>query len=151
MKCNICEIESEEGLLLWGQGFACSENCAQIAALRRKNFHDELDAEKLTDKPDNLRTHDFSLKLAVKWLRSLSDSDRKTLTESNPVMLVPEVIVLDFKKNILRNLHHEYYSSVEHHGVDRLFSSGTYCLRRSVPKEEIIRAAQKAELLEVTL
>lgn len=101
--------------------------------------------------PVDLETHDFerwSLKFAVKWLRSLSESDRKKIASGNPLMLAPEELALDFKERILRHLHPAYHSDVEHRGHARMFSGGTYCLRQPVPKEKIIEAAQKAELIE---
>ena len=151
MKCNICEREADKDSLIFGQAlFVCSEDCYQIALARQKKYHDELDAEEYSKMPDKLETHDFerwSLKFAVKWLRSLSAADRKKFGNDNPIMLMPEELALEFKERILRHLHPAYHSEVEYRGHDRLFSGGTYCLRQPVPKEKIIEAAQKANLI----
>jgi len=133
-----------------GQGFACSEDCQQIANGRRKAFIDELKAEPINTMPEQLETHDFerwSLKFAVHFLDGLSDGDRKRLARSNPIFLSPEHLALDFKERIISHLHKAYVSDVEHRGHDRMFSSGTYCFRQPVPAEKIIEACRKAQLI----
>ena len=150
MKCEICNADAENGLLILGQGFVCSEDCAQIGQARLNKYLDELDSEELLDMPDQFETKDFErwcLKLAIKWLKSLSAKDRKFLRKSNPMFLLPGQLALYFKEQILQNLHPAYHSEIYHQGHDRLFSRGTYCLRQHVPKEIIIEAAQKADLL----
>jgi hypothetical protein len=150
MKCNICGHEATKGSIIFGSGFVCSEDCAQIARSGRKKFHDELNSEELCEMPDKLETQDFerwTLKFAVQYLQSISDADREVIANGNPIMLIPEELALDFKARILRHLHPAYHSNIQNRGHDRLFSDGTYCLRQPVPKEKIIEAAKKAQLI----
>jgi hypothetical protein len=150
MKCKICNADAENGLLILGEGFVCSEDCAQISQARHEKYLNELDSEELLDMPDQFETKDFErwcLKCAMNWLRNLSAKDRKFLGKSNPMLLLPGQLALYFKEQILQNLHPAYHSEINHHGHDRFFSRGTYCLRQPVPKAKIIEAAQKADLL----
>lgn len=150
MKCDICNTEAENGSMIFGQGFACSKDCAQIARGRRKAIHDELSAEPIGQMPEVLETADFerwALKFAVIWLRGLSKADRKKLGGNNPMMLIPEELALDFKDRIIRHLHPAYISEVETRGHARLFHGGTYCFRQAVPAEKIVEAARKADLI----
>lgn len=136
--------------MVWGQGFVCSEDCGQIAQSRRQAVHDELLAEPLGQMPEALSTGDFerwAFKLALHFLKSLSEKDRAKITKANPIFLVPEELSLDFKERILRHLHSAYVSEIEYKGHSRMFCNGEYCFRQAVPAEKIIEACRKAELL----
>lgn len=150
MKCHICGTESNGGSLVWGIGFCCSEDCAQIAQGRRKAFHDELLAEPLSKMPETLETHDFerwALKLALHCLKTLSDDERKRIADANPIFLVPEEFSLDLKDRILRHIPKCYVSETRARGHERLFHGGTYCFRQPVPYDVIVKASKKAEII----
>jgi hypothetical protein len=150
MKCDICSGESEKGFMIFGQGFVCSEDCSQIAQSRRKAWHDELLAEALNEMPESLSTGAFerwSLKFALHFLKSLSEADRAKIGKSNPMLLIPEQLALDFKERILRQIHPAYISEIEYKGHSRLFCGGEYCFRQNVPAEKIVEACRKAELI----
>lgn len=151
MKCEICNGESDRGSLIFGLGFVCSEDCAQIAKGRIDAHHKELSDEPLAEMPDKLETADFerwALKLAIHALKGLTAATESKLRKNNPMMLVPHNMALELKDQIIRHIPRCYVSETEAKGHDRMFYGGTYCFRQPVPKEVIYAACKKAEILQ---
>lgn len=151
MKCQICGSEASSGTIIQGEGFCCSKDCEQIAVGRVKASNDELLAEPLEQMPDSLETHDFERwahKLALHYIRAMTDRDRAKLKKNNPMMLNPTFLSLELKDKIIRHIHKAYVSETETRGHARMFHSGTYCFRQPVPKEVIEKACQKAGILK---
>lgn len=148
MKCDICGTETNSATVVFLVGYACSEDCAQIAQGRRKARHDELAAEPLALMPDALTTHDFerwALKLAVHIIRGLPEDKRHEIEDANPIMLTPEVLSLDLKDQILRYVPRAYYSEAK---TPRGIADAEFMFRQPVPRAVITLAAQKAGIIQ---
>lgn len=151
MKCCICDTDAPKGSLIMGEGFTCSEDCKRIAQERHRAFIDGLKSEPLERMPDALETGDFehwSLKLAVHLLEKLTEDQRQKFSENNPFMLMPEQMSLELKDRIIRHIPKAYVSETESRGHDRMLYGGTYCFRQPVPKDVIVKACQKAQILK---
>lgn len=150
MKCEICEQEASAGNLIFGLGFVCSEDCAQIAHGRVKHYHDELRAEPLETMPEQFETGDFerwALKLALHCIETMDKRTKTKISQNNPMMLIPENLSLELKDQILNHIPRCYVSEVEARGHERIFHGGTYCFRQPVPKATIYEACKKAQIL----
>ena len=151
MKCELCDREVDSIFIVWGFGVVCSKACSRKARRRVKDDQQKLLEEAWDDMPEQLETADFerwTLKFAVHFLDALGESEREQFRENSPMLLVPDQFALAVKKAILEKLHPSYVSSVEHYGVERLFTAGTYCFRQPVPREIILEAAKQVELIE---
>lgn len=148
MKCVICGAETKSATIVFSIGAACSDDCIQIAQGRRHAMIDQLKAEPLEEMPDQFETHDFerwAFKLSVHLIEHMTQQQKESVA---PFLQVPEWLSLELKERILNHIPACYVSSVRSRGHERLFSSGTYCLRQPVPKQTVIEACQKAEILK---
>lgn len=150
MKCNICDKEVTGGTFGTMAGFICHDpKCKAKADKDRKAF---LAREwEPTEIKDAVELNESLCLFAHKWIEQLKKSHPgyfDKLRENNPLMTIPEHLCLDFTEKVLNVIPREYYESQNARGHERMFHGGTFRLLKPIPKEALITALIKAQIIK---
>lgn len=151
MNCDICGKEANTAFM--HGGVYCNEKHAKMLMARRTALHDQLLAEPDFSLPETLDLpafERFSLKVALKSLRTLCDKHRAKIEKMMPMLLIPEEMALKVKEEILQHIPSEYVELYEARGHERLFHGGTFSFKKDIPAQVIIDALAQTSFVKRT-
>lgn len=150
MKCNICGEEVTTGSFGTMVGFVCKNpECEKKAAKKRKDFFArEWKAKDITgggELNENLTL------FAYHWLKEVKKHYPESYSKirlNNPMMTIPEELMLDFTEKVINGLPPGYTESENARGHERLFHGGTFKIVKTIPKAVYVAAIIKAGLIK---
>lgn len=149
MKCDACHKDATDF-----NGGPWGVVCKACLPRARDQYLDRIASlrmENMLEAPDELDLEDFerfTLKVAVHCLDALSDDSKKSIQKENPMILVPDLLALEFKGRVLKWLGDELVVTHEAKGHEKLFHDGTYRFRYKIPKDKVFAAFIKAGILK---
>lgn len=101
MKCDLCKLDVEKGIMSGYAGFVCDGCADEARAIREAAIDDarEFDFDNIPDECGAKLLEEFVLSYAVMVLDD--DESRAAITEVNMLLAVPEELALFWKEKLL--------------------------------------------------
>lgn len=150
MTCDVCGKVASKGEV--GIGAYCSLEHASKLTDNRNLLARQLLNEPIGYMPDSLGVNEFErfvLKIALRAIGDMPASIRRDIKKRHPVMLYPEEMTAIIKEKVIKHVPVEFM--VKRKGADRTAYGGTYRIKKDIPKDVVLRAVIKAELIEAVL
>ncbi len=148
IKCPGCKKGVSRVLVIefWGSG--CNECIKRIKKERLDFYNRKWKPQEIENAVQlNLNLAHFSF-WYLKGMKKQEPEAYETIRKNNPIYLSPENLSLKFAEDFIKKLPREYCKVEEARGHERMFSGGSFELKKNIPEKVFVDILKKMHLVE---